>query len=235
MHRLPVKPEHLQVDALELPKEALNHFKVLRPREGEKFELFDGEGGYRIYTFKGFNGKVPRLEAEGELKQEAPRSDSLTLFACITKGSRWDWTLEKATELGVKRIVPVISERTIVRIPKSERKEKRERWQRIAEEATRQSHQRFIPEILEAKDFDEALELVKTTKCLIGALTEPPSENITKVKGNAVFIGPEGDFTPEELSELMKVATPVSFGPQILRAETAAIFAISVMSAYGTL
>ena len=160
----------------------------------------------------------------------------------MTKGSRWDWTVEKATELGVTRIVPVLSERTIVRIPKAERAAKRERWLRIAEDAARQSDAKWLPEICAAVDFADALPLVKDTTCFIGALTNPPARPLAgavqeKVKGEgegeqrnlAVFVGPEGDFTPEELKALMEIATPTSFGPTILRAETAAIFAVSVL------
>ena len=160
----------------------------------------------------------------------------------MTKGSRWDWTIEKATELGVTRIVPVISERTIVRIPKGERAAKRERWMRIAEDAARQSDAKWLPEICEAVDFKDALPLVKETTCFIGALTNPPPRPLMKavedfrretggLKGVSTFIGPEGDLTPEELAALMEIATPTSFGPTILRAETAAIYAVSVLAA----
>ena len=172
----------------------------------------------------------------------APPPHPLTLFACVTKGSRWDWTVEKATELGVSRIVPVISDRTIVRIPKAERATKRERWLRIAEDAARQSDAKWLPEICEAVDFKDALPLVRETTCFIGALVTPPARPLSKavedfrretgdLKDVSTFIGPEGDFTPEELAALMEIATPTSFGPTVLRAETAAIFAVSVLAA----
>ena len=187
----------------------------------------------------GFRGRLQR-----GLWLLFPKSSTfnLTLFACVTKGSRWDWTVEKATELGVTRIVPVISERTIVRIARGERAAKRERWMRIAEDAARQSDAKWLPEICEAVDFKDALPLVKETACFIGALTTPPSRPLARAvaekakeqgeggQGNfSVFIGPEGDFTPEELGALMEIATPTSFGPTILRAETAAIYAVSVI------
>lgn len=233
MHRLLVDTELLNCDVPELEKDASKHLKVLRPNDGEEFELFDGRGAYRIYKFSKVDSA---LKAFSSINRLHPSANTLTLFACVTKGSRWDWTIEKATELGVTKIVPVISDRTIVRIPKAERASKRERWLRIAEDAARQSDAKYLPEIIEAVDFKDALELVKETNCLIGALTDPPSPHISSVKGDAVFIGPEGDFTPEELKLLMEVATPVSFGPTILRAETAAIFAVSVISAFnGTL
>ena len=174
--------------------------------------------------------------------ESAPRpSWTLTLFACVTKGSRWDWTIEKATELGATRIVPVISARTIVRIGADERPAKRDRWTRIAEDAARQSDAKWIPEVCEPVGFEESLALVRETTCFAGALTTPPPQPILHAlmdsrqspfpapRSLSVYVGPEGDFTPEELAALLEVATPVSFGSTILRAETAAIFGLSVL------
>ena len=258
MHRLLVKTKLLEDDSPVLPADAAKHLKVLRPKDGELIELFDGHGKWREYEFR-----ASALHATSQTSQTSQTSRTLTLFACVTKGSRWDWTIEKATELGVTRIVPVISDRTIVRIPKAERAAKRERWMRIAEDAARQSDAKWLPEICEAVDFKDALPLVRETTCFIGALTNPPSPPLSEAIMKAVrrrgeqspseggacihaeapeevlchrvsyaaFIGPEGDFTPEELAALMEIATPTSFGPTILRAETAAIFAVSVLAA----
>ena len=242
MHRLLVQPELLNEDSPVLPADATRHLKVLRPKDGEAIELFDGKGRWRVYSFGGDRDVAAPLRATSQTFQTSQTSRTLTLFACVTKGSRWDWTIEKATELGVTRIVPVISDRTIVRIPKGERAAKRERWQRIAEDAARQSDAKWLPEICEPVDFRDALPLVKGTKCFIGALTEPPSPSLAEAVERArrkaggltcvsAFIGPEGDFTPEELAALLEVATPTSFGPTILRAETAAIYAVSVLAA----
>ena len=240
MHRLLVESALLAEERPVLPADAAKHLKVVRPKDGEEIELFDGKGKWRVYEFRSF-----ALHATSHTSRTSHTSHTLTLFACVTKGSRWDWTVEKATELGVTRIVPVISDRTIVRIAKSERAAKRERWQRIAEDAARQSDAKWLPEIAEAVDFADALPLVRETTCFIGALTTPPARPlleavVEKVEGGrskagqwnfSTFIGPEGDFTPEELAALMEIATPTSFGPTVLRAETAAIYAVSVIQA----
>lgn len=239
MHRLIAETETLKSDSPLLSREAANHLKVLRPKNGEEIELFDGRGLTRVYRY---NAASRGLEAAGDMERHTKvSSSSVTLFACVTKGSRWDWTLEKATELGADRIVPVISARTVVRVDAAERPAKRERWMRIVEEAARQSDAVFLPEIADIVDFKESLGLVKKTNCFIGALMTPPPthllEEVMSAKAKspnadyAVYIGPEGDFTPEELSALLEIARPVSFGSQILRAETAAIFALSVIRA----
>ncbi len=252
MHRLLVHSEALKLDSPQLPKEAANHLKVLRPKDGEEIELFDGKGAWRVYRVVVGSGSgradfrlVPSEllnSPTAQLPNSVQRPKPLTLFACVTKGSRWDWTIEKATELGVTRIVPVISERTIVRIPKEDRAAKRERWMRIAEDAARQSDAKWLPEILEPVDFADSLALVKETRCFVGALTNPPprlildelihSSTSTSHFNYSLFVGPEGDFTPDELKSLIEIATPVSFGPTILRAETAAIFGVSVLAAF---
>ena len=239
MHRFLVDAALLSEESPVLPSDAAKHLRVVRPKEGEVVELFDGRGGSRTYRFSASsaNGASP-LSATSQTSQTPRAPRTLTLFACVTKGSRWDWTLEKATELGVTRIVPVLSDRTIVRIPKAERAAKRERWMRIAEDAARQSDAKWLPEITEAVDFRDSLPLVRETTCYIGALTNPPSPLLAEALRErpqsahlAAYVGPEGDFTPEELSALMEIAVPVSFGPTVLRAETAAIFVLSVLSA----
>ena len=250
MHRLLVPSEQLEADSPVLSKDAANHLKVLRPKDGEEIELFDGRGRWRSYSVR-TSGKGFRLAATAPACA-APRAPwTLTLFACVTKGSRWDWTIEKATELGVTRIVPVISARTIVRIAADERAAKRARWMRIAEDAARQSDAKWLPEMHEPVSFAESLPLVRETTCFAGALTNPPPrpllQELLDLRQAAsaapvprspfpvslsIYVGPEGDFSPEELSALLKIATPVSFGSTILRAETAAIYGVSVLKSF---
>lgn len=233
MHRLLTISASLDAEQAVLSREAAKHLKVLRPEDGEEVELFDGHGRTRVYRWH-----AGVLSASGPLRNAAPRAFDLTLFACVTKGSRWDWTVEKATELGVSRIVPVISARTIVRLPKDDRAAKRERWMRVAEDAARQSDAVWLPEVTEAVDFADALPLVRETTCYVGALTDPPSEPILAAvrrhppaRHAALFTGPEGDFTPGELGALLEIAVPTNFGPTVLRAETAAIYGLSVLAA----
>jgi len=243
MNRLLVETAALGQEAPQLAPEAVRHMKVWRLKDGEEVELFDGRGRTRLYRYR---ADARRLVAAGEIRFFAPTALNLVLFACVTKGSRWDWTLEKATELGVSRIVPVVSERTIVRIPPAERAAKQARWRRIVEDAARQSGAVWLPEITEPIDFPAVFPLVEATQCFVGALTEPPPPPLLAAvraaqddaaPGNrdlALFVGPEGDFTPEELAELLRRAAPASFGPTVLRAETAALYGLSVLAAVQT-
>ncbi len=236
MHRLLSTKLEICGECPVLSREALNHLKVLRPKNGETIELFDGNGTTRVFRYS-LPSKSLEPVAEPVFSQR-PRRSSLTLFACVTKASRWDWMIEKATELGVDAIVPVISARTVVRIPSPERSSKRERWQRITEEAARQSDAAYISHMHDIVDFEEAVEMSRQTKCYAGALLDRKiptladalSQECNGSGSYSVFIGPEGDFTESEMASLLESAVPVTFGPRILRAETAAIYAISVMT-----
>ena len=234
MHRLLVDSASLAQKEVFLPKAAAHHLNVLRPRPGEEIELFDGKGRTRRYVV---DGKA--LRAAGACASFAPPSVKVTLFACVTKGSRWDWTVEKAVELGAARIVPVLSERCIVRLAPGEREAKAERWRRVAEDAARQSDAVWLPEVAAPVDFPAALGLARGCgRVFAGALADPPPRPLLEVvleracmavESFGLFVGPEGDFTPAELEALLEIAVPASFGPTILRAETAAIFGLSVL------
>lgn len=239
MHRLPVESATLNMDCAVLAKDSAAHLRVLRPKDGEEFELFDGRGSSRTYKWRAASKDLVAVAPKSTAERK--RDSEIILFACVTKGQRWDWTLQKATELGISKIVPVMSERTIVRICEGEGAAKKARWQKICEEAARQSDAIWLPEISEPLDFASAASQAAKTTCFVGAIATPPPEPLLNAVMRAlekgangafsVFIGPEGDFTPDELATLLKVATPTSFGPTILRAETAAIFAVSVLSA----
>ncbi len=242
MHRLLVESPLLLQDDVALPKEAAHHLKVLRPKPGEEIELFDGCGRTRVYRF---NGQSARLDSPSPATVHPRAAVALTLFACITKGSRWDWTIEKAVELGASRIVPVISDRCIVRLAPDEREAKAERWRRVAEDAARQSDAVWLPELVAPVDFADSLALVRECGAVfVGALATPPPPPLLAAihevqkkspaaveRGLGMYVGPEGDFTPEELRSLLEIAVPTSFGPTVLRAETAAIFGLSVLAA----
>ena len=238
MHRLFVETGAILSPAPSLPPESAAHLRVIRPKEGEEIELFDGAGLTRKCVYASGS-----LRPSGDVASHPRRFEGdMTLFACVTKGAHWDWTIEKATELGVTKIVPVISKRTIVRIESAaERSAKLERWRKIALEAVRQSDAAYLPQIPGVFDFADALAEARRTTCFAGAImAEPPPTLLDALEREAkrgvggewsFFVGPEGDFTPEELSALLEFAIPTSLGPAILRAETAAMLGVGLMAA----
>jgi 16S rRNA (uracil1498-N3)-methyltransferase len=165
----------------------------------------------------------------------------IILYQALPKGARWDWLIEKATEIGASRIVPLITERSEVR--PSGRGEgdgaAPARWRRIALSAAKQCGIARLPEIPGAvRPRDWAALFADSDRVLMGVLdpAAPPLRRVLETLRSAppsrlgILIGPEGDLTPAEISAATEAgALPVSFGPNTLRVETAALFALSVV------
>ena len=271
MHRHLVTTDILLADTCVLGKEEARHLQtVLRVKLGDTIQLFDGHGHTRTASVSGLEKNSLTLAAVEPVVSHPQAPCAITLFVCISKGKHMDWTLEKAVELGVARIVPVISDRTIVRVDADDREAKADRWTRIAEEAARQSGRAWLPEILTPRSFKESLALVQqTTPTFVATLTPdaqplrdfllpiPSSmepQNPQKITNNSTskafplcppclcekqyppsqagwFVGPEGDFTPDELQRLLDAgAIPVSLGPLVLRAETACLYGLCALN-----
>ncbi|MDA3923676.1 MAG: RsmE family RNA methyltransferase [Kiritimatiellae bacterium] len=240
MHRCLVHTEQLLNGALTFNKEESRHLKtVLRVKPGTQIELFDGKGKTRPASITLAEKNSISMQACGETVLHPAPTCAITLFVCISKGKRMDWTVEKATEIGVSQIVPVISDRTIVRLSPKECESKVERWKRVAEDAARQCGTAWIPEIYTPLSFIEALTILqKNNPVFTAALTEEavPLRDAIREYSNTPpsagwFVGPEGDFTPEELTQLHEHKTHfVSLGTNVLRAETASLYGLCVLS-----
>jgi len=244
MHRHLVTPETLLADTCVLGKEEARHLQtVLRVKQGDTVQLFDGQGHTRQAIVAEGAKNTLTLSNTAPVVLHPKPSCALTLFACVSKGKHMDWTIEKAVELGVARIVPVVSARTIVRIENDDRDAKKDRWMRIAEEAARQCGSAWLPEIRPPCSLTESLALVKTTTpTFVAALTPeakplrdyllPPTSSLLSPPSQAGwFVGPEGDFTLEELEQLQAAgAIPVSLGKNVLRTETACLYGLSCLN-----
>ncbi|HBR03635.1 MAG TPA: 16S rRNA methyltransferase [Ruminiclostridium sp.] len=163
----------------------------------------------------------------------------VTLFQGLPKGEKMELIIQKAVELGIYRIVPVITQRSVVQLDKKYREKKAERWQKIAREAAKQCRRAYVPEVAAPVDFDEAMNRCKQfgpgillyeneeKKCLKDLLK---CYTINKVKNIALFVGPEGGFSEQEVEKCIAIGYNVAgLGKRILRAETAAISAIAII------
>jgi 16S rRNA (uracil1498-N3)-methyltransferase len=229
---------------LALSRDEARHLQtVLRVKEGDAIELFDGQGLTAPARVAGVERHGLRLELTTAPVRHAPPACRLVLFACVSKGKRMDWTVEKAVELGAGRIVPVISDRTIVRLDDDEADGKADRWTRVAIEAARQSGSAWLPAIDAPVPLAQAGALVQSSAPVFVAALTPDARPMRQVlaalraSGRTPatagwFVGPEGDFTPDELRLLLDAgAIPVSLGRQVLRAETACLWGLCVLGA----
>jgi 16S rRNA (uracil1498-N3)-methyltransferase len=217
-------------------EEARHLSRVLRVEAGQRYEISDNRNVYlaEIETARKENIVFKTLE---KFPAASP-SARFELYAALIKFDRFEWIVEKATELGVTEIVPVEATRSERGLEKAAAK-RVERWRRIALEASQQSRRTCLPEISEPVTFAQAMARTGTYRY---ALDETPGavpllEALPLVRTVqdtvAILTGPEGGWTEEERASFSGAGaewTPVSMGPLILRAETAVIAALAVIS-----
>jgi 16S rRNA (uracil1498-N3)-methyltransferase len=220
------------------PQEARHAGEVLRKGIGESLTVFDGQGRVALAVLT----RVGKSGAEVALEEtwSSPRLPcALTLVQAIPKGKTMEWILEKSVELGVARVVPVITERTVVQLEAREAAQKREKWERVLIEACKQCGQDWVPQLEEPRPFSRVLEeeAGPWELAIVGSLHAgavgfgEALEAVPKARTAGVWIGPEGDFSRVEMENLIGWgARPVSLGPLVLRAETAALYALSVLA-----
>ncbi len=222
----------LEKEMATLPPEESHHLaRVLRVQPGQEIILFDGRGGVAEAVIE----TVSKTAVEARVSKRwtvPPPAVQIDLIQAVPKPDRWELVLQKAVELGVSNIRPVLTQHTEFKPnPK-----KQERWGKMVLNAVQQCEVRWLPTLHPLEKIGavfpcfEEYDLV-----LIGSLYDgaTPFRKISMAgkKKVALLIGPEGDFTPEEVSAAVAAgAIPVSFGTRILRTETAAIFGLSILA-----
>ena len=213
-----------------LTGEHANHLvRVLRARRGQEFDIVADGVVYSARVDKVSENRV-EFELGGEISGATPAP--VTMLLSIFKFDRMEWAIEKCTELGVAKIVPVIARRTGAHLAAASPK-RVERWRRIAVEASQQSRRASQPEISQPIRLEEVLEIPGASRIVL-AESETYSMLGELVASNSsqevvLAVGPEGGWTAEELDTFNREGwAPASLGPTILRAETAAIVAAAV-------
>jgi 16S rRNA (uracil1498-N3)-methyltransferase len=221
---------------LKLPEAAAYHVaRVLRLREGATLLAFDGSGhDFRceILAVKGDDVRV-RIGARSAGLPESPLR--ITLVQAVSRSERMDWTLQKATELGVRAIVPVLSARSVVRLDARQSEKKMRHWQAIVAGACEQCGRSVVPEVRLPQDLARYLESpAREGQRLVLSPTGPASlAGLASVGARVeLLIGPEGGLDDGELARAAATGfTPVRLGPRVLRTETAGIVALTVLQA----
>lgn len=241
MHRFFIKSQNISGGMAFLAGSEAEHLKrVLRLKAGEIVEVFDGQGRCwaALIVNTGDDGVV-KLKIIGENKAEAEPSIRITLFQGLPKSDKMDYIVQKTTELGISRIVPIETRNTVFKVRAGRMPGKIERWQRIALEAAKQCGRSVIPDIQEPVLFEEALlQAANTGFCIIPYEKEQAAglkrmlELMARESrdGIGVFIGPEGGFTVDEVEAAVRAGVkPVTLGPRILRTETAGLAVVSII------
>ena len=232
MHRLFVPPEQLSQARVQLtPEQARYLGAVLRLEPGEELEVFDGRGAsFRAWL----EGSALRI-GDRLPPAQAPAVD-VVLVQSLAKGEKMELVVQKATELGATRIVPLASERAVVRVEGERAAAKAERWRKIAQEAARQCGRADVPRVDEPCGWDAVFALLRDEPERRGLLLDP--EQSEPRLGQAargasrilVAVGPEGGFSPQERARAAAGGMlAVGLGPFVLRTETAGLAALSVI------
>jgi 16S rRNA (uracil1498-N3)-methyltransferase len=232
MHRLRVDNEQLRSRIIRLRGAELRRLRdVLRLRRGARVELFDGEGASFEAEVIAIGAASADLGVVGALARHVESPLALTLAVALAKGAKLDWVVEKATELGVSRIVPFTCERTVPE--RGDFASRQSRWRRIADSAAAQSGRTVSPVVDDVRRFTDLCALVANhDRALLfwerGAAPLPAAESGAVARA-VVVTGPEGGFTDGEAAQAAEAGfTIATLGPRILRAETAAIVAVAL-------
>ena len=247
-HRFFAPPASFEGSAISLsPSESHHLANVVRLKAGDEAFVFDGCGlEYRCSIVES-DGKRSRLEVSAALTNRVESPLRLTLAQSLVKGDKFDFVVQKATELGVTSIVPIICDRSDVKIKGDQSSKRRERWERVSLEALKQCGRRTLIEIMDPigltqfldTNFWRADRLAQTVTghntpiAFVVAGGRPALEEldaaVSKTQVTA-FIGPEGGWSDNEMALFEeRQCRLVSLGPRILRTETAAIVALTVL------
>ena len=228
--------------ALDLPAAAARHVQVLRMQPGDTLTLFNGEGGECSATVLRMGRSDVQVEVQAHHAIERENQRPVHLALGMPANDRMDWLVEKATELGVSSIQPLMTAHSVLRL-KGERADKKvAHWNSVAAAACEQCGRNRVPTVHEVLDVQDwlrraapglraMLSLREGTLPLAGLLaTQPPAENTPVV----FFSGPEGGLAAhEEQAAISAGWVPVTLGPRTLRAETAPLAALAALTAFG--
>jgi 16S rRNA (uracil1498-N3)-methyltransferase len=220
---------------VELTPTGANHIvRVLRARVGDVIGVFDGEGNEFRAAIASVKGSkvIVRVDAAAISATEAPLR--ITLTQGISRGERMDWVVQKATELGVASIVPVITARSVVKLDRDQAEKKHEHWRSIAIGACEQCGRSRLPKI--ATPISLTQHLCSASSAAMRVVLDPEAaKSLTSLEAaNTIelLIGPEGGLDNEELAAAKKAGfVSATLGPRILRTETAAVAALAILQA----
>ena len=237
LQRLAIAPDQMQNQQITLTIDQQHYLtRVLRLQAGDRFIVIDAQGQWWLAALK-LNRNQAAVLKPILVETELPLS--ITLIAALPKGNGFDEVVRQVTELGVTRIAPVLSDRTLLK--PSPRK--LERWRRIAQEAAEQSQRQIVPEVLNPLSFAQSLQIVHQIHGYPPlqrylCVTHPTAPLLlhclqsTSLSGISILTGPEGGWTEAEIEQAITSGyQPVSLGCRILRAVTAPVAALALISA----
>lgn len=239
MSKFFIDKESISGDNIDITGEDVAHIrKVLRMRTGEKLIACDNDGTDFECEIAEISDKHVTVKILKSWKSENEAPIRVTLFQGIPKSDKMDFIIQKCVELGIDTIVPVKTERTVVRFENAkDEAKKQQRWQKIAVEAAKQCNRGRLPEVSNPVDFNAALEMAGVNDLVLIPYENEAERGLKSILRNnstarriAVFIGPEGGFAEEEVQKCIERSFySVTLGKRILRTETAGLTVLSIL------
>ncbi|MBN1871206.1 MAG: 16S rRNA (uracil(1498)-N(3))-methyltransferase [Candidatus Omnitrophica bacterium] len=239
MSRFYVQPQSIRDDKIHVEKEERHHIvDVMRLGEGDAVVAFDGRGNEYVGVITCIDAKEVIIDIKEVKTPDSKRNFRITLAQAIPKKDKMDTVVQKATELGVDEIIPLSTERTIVKADNERIKSKIERWRRIAIEASKQCGRTELPLVRPMLKFNDLIEMVDNYNFTIMPCLSEDSislysalADIKESDKSLVMIGPEGGFTEaEKAAAASHGVILVSLGDLVLKSDTAAIATLSVLN-----
>lgn len=232
------EPENIKDGFIEIFSDEAKHIlNVMRMEIGDKLTICDGQSNDYLCRICETGKNCLKAKIEETTKSESEPKTKITLYQGLPKSDKMELIIQKCVEIGVCRIVPVITERAVVKIEKGAKEDKKtERWQKIAESAAKQSGRGIIPAVERPMKFKDAIEeAVKNGEAIIPYENEKDrglKEFVknSKAENIGIFIGPEGGFDTKEIEfSVENGVMSVTLGKRILRTETAGIVTSAIV------
>jgi 16S rRNA (uracil1498-N3)-methyltransferase len=229
--------EPLTVGAtIALPEAVAHHVHVVRLQPGDELRLFDGNGGEYGAVLVSVEKRRATAAIVSHDAREVELPYQVTLAQALPEGSKMDWIIEKAVELGVSRIQPLAARRCVVKLSGERAGKKQDHWQAVIVAASEQSGRNRLAELGELCDFERWIGGGEMASCIL--LTPRATESLAQwtrarpAQAVSLMIGPEGGYTQqEEDAAIARGAIALSMGPRILRTETAGLAALAAINA----
>jgi len=238
MRRFFVSPGGIQDNKVHITYSDAHHLaRVLRLKEGEEVIVIDGTGLEYLVKITDTSEELVEGEIKGITSSARDTKVQVTLVQGIPKGDKMELIIQKCTELGVAKIIPVLTERTVVKLDDEKKRKRHIRWQKIAQEAAKQCKRGKVPEVTEICSWQQYLNSLTGQEQLLILWEDELSQGLKsylkcniEINELSLVVGPEGGFSIKEVVEFRhKGAKSVSLGQRILRTETAGLAALTMV------
>lgn len=226
------QPVPLTLGMLQLDEKSSHHLaRVLRASVGDEITLFNGEGGEYLAVIRQINKKNITAELLTFNERDVESPVKIILAQGIARGEKMDFVIQKAVEMGVSEIVPVITERCNVRLDHEREQKRLQHWQAVVISACEQSGRNTLPVLHAPVDLEKWMQEVNAElKFVLSPHAAKKLQDVKRASPVAIVVGPEGGLSDSEVAAAQKMGfAALKLGPRILRTETAALAALAVL------